>query len=293
VKNTNTKIRKLNDIFEIRCDADTSSFEKWFLLRSDVHWDNPKCDRKLEKKHLEQAIERDAHILDFGDLFCAMQGKGDRRGNKSDLRPEHKEGEYLDLLVKTATDYYEPYADRFLMISHGNHETGVLKYHETDITERLIARLNDRAGSNIMKGKYAGVVRFKFVLHGRTQKYDAYYIHGYGGGSPVTKGTIQSSRISNYASNADMVIKGHIHNQYSLTESKMKITDKGYVKLFNQNHIQLATYKDEFSPLQGWHIERGGGPKPLGGCWLRFFFESGGSENDHNPILKYDIIPTQ
>jgi len=45
------------------------------LLRSDVHHDNPKCNQDLERKHLDEAIEYDAPIIDNGDLFCAMQGK--------------------------------------------------------------------------------------------------------------------------------------------------------------------------------------------------------------------------
>jgi hypothetical protein len=36
--------------------------EQWFLLHSDVHWDNPKCDRKKLKKHLEEAKLKNAPI---------------------------------------------------------------------------------------------------------------------------------------------------------------------------------------------------------------------------------------
>ena len=40
-----------------------------FLLLSDLHIDNPKCDRKLLLKVLNQAKEQNAIILIFGDLF--------------------------------------------------------------------------------------------------------------------------------------------------------------------------------------------------------------------------------
>lgn len=61
-----------------------------------VHWDNPKCDRETLKKHLEYCKKNSIPIMFNGDLFCLMQGRGDRRGNKSDIRPEHNNARYLD-----------------------------------------------------------------------------------------------------------------------------------------------------------------------------------------------------
>lgn len=93
-----------------------------FLLLSDLHWDNPKTDRVLLKKHLDQAKEKNASILIFGDLFCAMQGKYDPRGSKESVRPEHNVNNYLDALVDTAIEYFTPYKENILFISPGNHE---------------------------------------------------------------------------------------------------------------------------------------------------------------------------
>jgi hypothetical protein len=96
--------------------------EHWFLLSGDRHHDNPHCNQELEKKHLDEALEREAGIIDIGDLFCAMQGKYDKRSNKSDIRPEHQNGEYLDSLVTTAAKFYEPYAKNIIALGYGNHE---------------------------------------------------------------------------------------------------------------------------------------------------------------------------
>ncbi len=41
-----------------------------FLLLSDLHWDNPKCDRALLTNHLEEARRRGAKVLVNGDFFC-------------------------------------------------------------------------------------------------------------------------------------------------------------------------------------------------------------------------------
>ena len=63
-------------------------WEQWVLLRSDAHHDNVDCNRAMERAHLEKAVERNAPIIDAGDVFCAMQGKFDPRSSKEDCRPE-------------------------------------------------------------------------------------------------------------------------------------------------------------------------------------------------------------
>ena len=89
-------------LITVRMDLDSiSGWEQWFFLKSDDHWDNPKCKRDLLKRDLEKAKARNAGILGVGDLFCAMQGKYDKRSSKDDVRPEHQNGRYLDSLVET------------------------------------------------------------------------------------------------------------------------------------------------------------------------------------------------
>ena len=84
-----TNIEKMTDL-SFRVDLDRrGDSRQMFLLLSDLHIDNPKCDRRLLLKVLNEAVERNALILIFGDLFCLMQGKGDPRRSKADIRPEH------------------------------------------------------------------------------------------------------------------------------------------------------------------------------------------------------------
>ena len=266
-------VTRLNaDVVEVRYKYD-KDFEAWVLLTADHHWDNPKCDRALLKKHHEEAKKRGALICCFGDLFCAMQGKGDRRGGKSDLRPEHKEDNYLDTLVNTGEEWYKPYAKNYLIMSEGNHERGVFKYHETDILERLVSRINGVNGTNIAKGKYNGWLFFRFEHksggHGRIIKLK--YQHGYGGGGPVTKGTIQTNRRATYLPDANIIVSGHVHERWNLTTCRERISRQGSIYLDDQVHIQLPTYKEEYLQSEGYHIETGRPPKPLGGCWLRMY----------------------
>ena len=83
-------VRRVKDIHEITIEGKgRKAWDQWVLLSSDRHWDNPKSNRGLQKRHLELAKERKAIIIDNGDLFCLMQGRYDPRGNKSAIRPEH------------------------------------------------------------------------------------------------------------------------------------------------------------------------------------------------------------
>ena len=262
-------------ICDIKLTAQTD--EVWFLLRSDVHWDNPHCDRKMEKKHLDMAVKRRAGILDFGDLFCAMQGKYDKRSDKSCLRDEHQAGDYLDSLVRTAAAYYEPYAHNFVVIGRGNHESSIRQRHETDLTERLVASLKDRTGAQLRAGGYTGWVVFRFHFHTRIYVVKLWYIHGYAGGGPVTADIIQAQRQVTYIRGADIMCSGHTHDHWSKQYVSIGLNSSHLPEHRKVKYIKCGTYKDEYGTGQGgWHVETGKPPKPIGQHWLRFMPERTG-----------------
>jgi hypothetical protein len=253
---------------QLKSTKDEDSF--WVLLSFDRHHDNPKSDNVMELRHLRQARERNAVIIDGGDLFCAMQGKYDPRSYKGDLKPEHKEGDYLDKLVTTAADFYGPYADLFAIMAPGNHETAISKRHETNLTERLVTMLNDRHGSKIHVGGFSGWVKFQLLLFGEARTINLWYHHGYGGDAPVTKGTIQTSRQAVYLPDAHIVATGHTHNEWQFPIPRIRLTNKGKIYHDEQLHLKVPSYKEEYvDGYGGWHIERGGPPKPTGAVWLK------------------------
>lgn len=253
---------------QLKSTQEEDSF--WVLLSFDRHHDNPKSDNVMEKRHLELARKRNAVIIDGGDLFCAMQGKYDPRSNKSDLKPEHKKGDYLDALVKTAADFYGPYADLFAVMAPGNHETAISKRHETNLTERLVTMLNDRHKTNIKVGGFSGWIKFQLLVWSECLTTNLWYHHGYGGDAPVTKGVIQTNRQSVYLPDAHIVATGHTHNEWQFPIPRIRLTDKGNVYHDEQLHLKVPSYKEEYvDGYSGWHIERGGPPKPTGAVWLR------------------------
>jgi hypothetical protein len=120
-------IKHGSNIHEIRIKGN----EGKVALLSDLHWDNPKCDRALLKKHLDYCLANNIPVHINGDMFCLMQGRGDRRGNKSDILPEHNNARYLDSVIETAVEWFSPYKDVLTVIGYGNHETSIIKHQDS------------------------------------------------------------------------------------------------------------------------------------------------------------------
>jgi hypothetical protein len=247
--------------------------EKKVLLISDIHWDNPHCDRKLLKKHLDEALEINADVLINGDLFCVMGGKADRRGTKSTVRPEHQKDNYFDAVVNDAIDWFKPYAGIIKVVGYGNHETAILKYQETDLIERFVFGLNRECGTDIKAGGYGGWIVYSFHRKNDPDRttgcFRIKYFHGSGGGGPVTKGVIQFNRMATFVEHADMIWMGHVHEDNEVVYVTESLTHKHNVELKNILMVRTSTYKEEYNEGKGgWHVERGASPKTLGGRWL-------------------------
>ena len=243
-----------------------------YLLISDLHWDNPKCDRDLLKIHLEEAKKQNAKVFINGDLFCLMQGKGDPRKSKDDIREEHNNARYLDSIVKTGAEWFAPYAEIIEVVGYGNHETSIIKHQETDILERFVERLNAVANpkSPVNLGGYGGWIVTRFsTKHNRSATHSIKYHHGYGGGGPVTKGTIQHQREAVKIQGADLIWMGHVHEDYEMTYSTEYINHLQQIRHRDILMLRTASYKEEYvDGFGGFHIERGRPVKPLGGRWL-------------------------
>lgn len=249
-------------------------FRRTFLLASDVHWDNAHCDQNLFLKHLAQMKERDGYWMLNGDSLCLMQGSWDPRKSMSACRPEHRVDDYLDAVIRTTVEAWAPYADRLLFVGVGNHESSILKKHNTNMVERLVQALKvANPKCTAVAGSYANFITFR-CLH-RTDKTIGqpvimYAHHGWGGGGPVTRGTIQTNRMAVYLPDPTLVWTGHTHDEWRVPIERYRITARGYPYTDRAMHFRTAGYKDEFSPQNGWATERGHPPKPRGGAWLTF-----------------------
>ena len=246
--------------------------ENRLALLSDLHWDNPKCDRVILKRHLDYCLKEQIPVMIVGDTFCLMQGRGDRRGNKSDILPEHNNAKYLDSVVDTAVEWFSPYAHILTVIGYGNHETGIIKYQETDLLQRFVDLMNYKNKTNISTGGYGGWIVLKYTMRSNTlMTKNLKYFHGSGGGGIVTKGAINLTRALETYENMDIFVMGHIHENSSRNDVRDSLTYNQGRRVYEleQKQIHLAitgTYKEEYvDGFGGWHVERGAPVKPLGG----------------------------
>jgi len=263
------------NVHTVRVKSDGKNWEQWFLLSSDRHHDNAHTSHELELKHLQMARERGAGIIDIGDMHCAMNGKWDKRADLTSCRPEQQEGRYLDSLVECASEFYSPYAENFVVIGRGNHESSILKRHESCITERTCERISALSGTRVYSGGYGGWVRFIISYNNSKTQCNLKYYHGSGGGGPVTRGVIQTNRMAVIYPQAHIIASGHTHDHWVVEIAREKLYKSGRVGMDTVTHVRCGTYKDEYGDgFGGWHVERGMPPKGLGAAWLRFFVKS-------------------
>jgi hypothetical protein len=258
------------------------------LLLADIHWDNSHCDLGKLKEDLDKALKEKIPVFIFGDFFCAMQGKWDPRSSQDALREEHRGGNYLDLLVESAAKWLNPYKEIITLITPGNHETSILKRHETNLIERLITLLRHN-GSSVEMGTYWGFIRA--TMFWETKAIGAatiHYSHGYGGGGEITRGLIDWSRTrSQYI--ADVYVAGHIHRRNCDENVIAHMTVAGRMKQSRQLFLRCGTYKDEHQP-NGWHVEKGRAGRPIGGWWLDISTSYANQEN--NPSIDVTAVMT-
>jgi hypothetical protein len=238
-------------------------------MLSDIHWDNPKCDWELLKKDLEYCKANNIRIHINGDFFCMMQGRGDFRGNKADIRPEHNTATYLQSVVTTAVEWWKPYAHLIDVIGYGNHETGIIKFKEYDPLQGFIDLLNHEAKSNVKKGGYGGwyIIRMQAgVSRSKACSFKIKYFHGSGGGGVVTRGEINLSRALMAFEGMDCFTMGHVHENKETWVARDVINNLNKVSHKPILLMNTGTYKEEYGDgSKGWHVERGAPPKPVGG----------------------------
>jgi len=247
----------------------------YFLLTSDVHYDNPQCNRELYYQHLDEAVRRKAGIFCFGDFFCLMQGKFDRRGHKNKVRPEHNTAQYFDDVILNSAETLEKWKDNFIAFTDGNHETNVVKNVETNPLSRMVDRMNLQYKANVFHLPYQGFVRFRFEHNsgGQIRSKLLAFHHGNWGGI-VSKGVQSVARYSSIFPQADVFVSGHTHDYWVVPDVRYWVDQKGKVQEKWQYHVKTGTYKDEFMDGSGWAVQKIVKPKPLGGWWMRIDFGS-------------------
>lgn len=268
----------------------SKQWEAWVLVQSDEHLDSIYHRADLLKSHHEQAKERNAVVLKLGDVYDAMGGKWDPRGNLSELHPDLRGDDYLDRVVEMGSEVFHPYRENVALLTYGNHETSIRKRHHTDLIDRTATTIRARGGIT-RAGGYQGWVRFMFCSSkgSHTRSFRLHYDHGWGGGGPVTMGVIDYNRKQARIAAADMIAMGHVHWKNYHPIERVELNDASRIVRSTLHLLRCGTYKDEYGdgsglgpcaddPLAGssdFHAGRGQGPRRLGGWWLRFHIQRG------------------
>jgi len=255
-------------------------------MLSDIHYDNPHCDRDTLKSHLDYCLKENIPIMINGDFFCFMQGKYDPRRSKADIRPEHNKVNYIDAVIEDAVNYFKPYAKLLTVIGYGNHETAIIKNLETDPLQRFVDLLNHTCGTQVYTGGYGGWLVLKLKSNGGTANINVKYYHGSGGGGLVTKGAINLTRALEMVEGMDVFTMGHIHENSARNDVREGVdfhSMKGYRVSQKNIHLMLTgTYKDEYEDgFGGYHIEKGRPVKPIGGRILTVYSHRKRTQKGH------------
>jgi len=261
------------NVQEIRFEFGRTIKKQTMLLLSDIHFDNPHCNRELLKKHLDQALERDAAICVFGDFFCCMMGSFDPRKSRGPdaVRPEDDFPNYFDRIVNNAAKWWKPYAKNLVVVCPGNHETAILKRQEIDLVDRLCCRLRESGGITAAGG-YGNFIRVYLRNDGTRASNTIYSHHGYGAGGAWSRQTTAFLKYLEQVE-SDIYIAGHIHKKECFPVERAYLSTNNKVLTKPLHFIRCGTYKNEFKDgAGGWSVEKGIGPRPLGGYWLEFTF---------------------
>lgn len=261
--------------FRLRSMPDEPSYR---FLMSDLHLGSVNSDHDYIVADLEAAKRVGARVLVNGDVFDAICPT-DKRYDAAVLHPDIRgKKDLTKAIVDMAAELLMPYRHMIDVIGIGNHEEAWIKYNHSDPVRLLLDKLNANTtgGHHIRHGSFWGWINTVFTIEGSRQRprHKLLYLHGTGGDSPVTKGTIDFNRKGRNW-DYDCLTFGHKHNLAITVEAMQDVTPGGKVIHRQQLNLQTASYygnynqQPEDNPLEYSYAEsKGHPPKPKGGIFL-------------------------
>ncbi len=270
-------LKKLDvNSFEIRAPLIRKKGWKFrVLLSSDRHIDSPDSDLILQKRHLDEATEINAPVIDGGDLFDVMQSRQDKRASKGGIRPEHNTDTYIDDVIRTTAAFLAPYAEQMPILLSGNHDVKSVELLETSMMDRLVERVRMMTDAEMYHAGYGAAISFAFMTEGTPKSsmvHNLWIEHGAGkGGASISELTAKAK----YFPDFHIMASGHTHNKAQESIQRLRRGRTGKLYEDEMLLLKLCTYKKEHKGgHSGWHVRRGAPPKPTGAWWLEFYYDS-------------------
>ena len=246
-------------------------------LLSDLHLGSRHAAHEEILFYMERAKQIGARVLVNGDVFDAI-GPKDKRFALGDLHPDVQDKKDLGrAIVKMGHDLLRPYSSIIDIINIGNHEESWIKYGYSDPVRLLIDMLNrKKSGRHTVHGSFTGWINTKFVVQGtkKRPRHKLYYLHGAGGDSPVTKGTIDFNRKGRNF-DYDCLTFGHKHNIVCSVEAIGSVSEAGEYRENRQLNLQTGSFYRNYEQLNdetvldySYAASKAHAPKPLGGLFL-------------------------
>jgi hypothetical protein len=245
------------------------------LLMSDLHLGSANSDHEEIVGDLQRAKDVGARVLINGDVFDAI-GPKDRRFDLTVLHPKvDRKRDLAKAIVDMAVELLWPYRHLIDVIGIGNHEEKWIDYGYNDPVRRVIEELN-REGARIRHGSFWGYIKTSFHVEGHRKRprHKLLYLHGTGGDSPVTKGTIDFNRKGrNWV--YDCLTFGHKHNLVCGVDQMADVSDRGKYTERRQLNLQTGSYYRNYRQLTddsvldySYAARSAHPPKPMGGVFL-------------------------
>tara|TARA_R100000995_G_scaffold84848_1_gene65190 strand:+ start:440 stop:1327 length:888 start_codon:yes stop_codon:yes gene_type:complete len=252
------------------------------LFCSDIHLDSIGCKRNIFKRHLDEIKDANGLIFIFGDLLDVMASYGDRRLQREELDPQfiQKGRTYLDLVVEYAVEFLKPYAQNIALISYGNHEKTISKFHNHDILRSIVWALNLEPNVNIQLGGYSGWVFFRMKNKRTSQICKIHYHHGFGGNAKRSKGMLDVQIEAMKYPDANILVRGHTHQKwYDPSTARIRVSPNGRIYKDKVKYIQSGSYIDSINKgVSGWAVEKNFNPTDIGGWFVDFKLKKSNAE---------------
>jgi len=261
----------------------------WF---ADAHLDSKKSKRKFIKRLIDE--NPDAFIVYGGDCFDLMQGKKDRRAEKSALGDEFSESDYWNRVIDYSRDeWLYPYKDRIIAFIEGNHTTGVLSHNEID----FLGWLTD--SGKLANRMYAAgwIILTMKIAKGRNLCFPVYFQHAPPSGGKRSKGMLSVDILLGEHPDAKAIITEHIHETYITPQTVERLNVRAKTVQYNNVWcLQAPTTKAEHEgKKRGYYHERvKKSATSIGALKLSFKYKRYQEDNKETELItldpKYELL---